>query len=92
MTRGHKYDSAALEQVLAGPTKYAGMIGSLRKRGEVYAKLKAHGISHDTLAKVYCPIGLSFPTEQPQQIAVAVVAELLAAKGQVLQDFRPTVL
>ena len=91
MTRGHKYDSDVLEQVLAGPIKYVGMIGSLRKREEVYAKLKAHGISHDTLAKVYCPIGLSFPTETPQQIAVAVVAELLAAKGQVLQDFRPTV-
>ncbi len=89
MTRGHAFDRQVLEQVLAHPVRYVGMIGSKTKKAHVYAALRAAGVSDTALATVCCPIGLKFKAETPQQIAVSVVAELLAAKGGVLPTLRP---
>ncbi|MBQ7585185.1 MAG: XdhC family protein [Desulfovibrionaceae bacterium] len=89
MTRGHAYDRTVLEQILAEPTKYVGMIGSKTKRAKIYEYLFQLGISKETLEQVCCPIGLSLKAETPEQIAVSVVAELLAARGEVLSRFRP---
>ena len=89
MTRGHAFDACVLGQVLQGPNRYVGMIGSKTKRDQVYEKLKNQGLATaESLAKVCCPIGLSFKAETPQQIAVAIVAELLAAKADVLERWR----
>ena len=90
MTRGHSFDREVLEQVLASPARYVGMIGSKSKKEHVYAALRATGVSEAALARVCCPIGLSIRAETPQQIAVSVVAELLAAKGNVLPQLRAT--
>ncbi|MBR4741648.1 MAG: XdhC family protein, partial [Desulfovibrio sp.] len=90
MTRGHAYDEVVLKQVLQAKCtpRYVGMIGSLRKREQVYSNIRAAGIQNDRLANVYCPIGLGIKAESPTQIAVSVVAELLACKGKVLQHLR----
>ena len=67
---------------------YIGMIGSKSKREQVYAFLRAQGVPDAELAAVRCPIGLSIGAETPRQIAVSVVAELLAARAGTLQRLR----
>ncbi|MBQ7609174.1 MAG: XdhC family protein [Desulfovibrionaceae bacterium] len=83
MTRGHAYDRQVLEQILAGPARYVGMIGSRTKRDYVFAALRAQGYTESDLDRVFCPIGLTIAAETPEQIAVSIVAELLAVKGNV---------
>lgn len=88
VTRGHSFDREALAQALASHAQYIGMIGSRTKREQVYAGLRAQGVPDAELAAVRCPIGLSVGAETPQQIAVSVVAELLAARAGTLQRLR----
>jgi xanthine dehydrogenase accessory factor len=78
VTRGHMYDTAVLSQALATQAGYIGMIGSARKRDEVYAVLRAQGAGEEALAKVHCPIGLTSGAETPEEIAISIVAECIA--------------
>ena len=64
------------------------MIGSRTKREQVYAALRKQGVPDAELAAVCCPIGLSIEAETPQQIAVSIVAELLAARAGTLVRLR----
>lgn len=88
VTRGHGFDRQVLSQALTSHAAYIGMIGSRAKREQVYAALREQGVPDAELAAVRCPIGLSIGAESPQQIAVAVVAELLAARAGTLQRLR----
>ena len=88
MTRGHAHDREALAQALATPARYIGMIGSRAKREHVYAALRASGVPPERLAAVHCPIGLPILAETPQQIAVSIVAELLAERAGRLEALR----
>ena len=88
VTRGHSFDREALAQALTSHAAYIGMIGSKSKREQVYAFLRAQGVPDAELAAVRCPIGLSIGAETPGQIAVSVVAELLAARAGTLQRLR----
>ncbi len=83
MTRGHAYDQTCLEQVLQSPACYIGMIGSKKKKAQVFEALQKKGVASERLKSVFCPIGLAIKAESPQQIAVSIVAELLAVKGKV---------
>lgn len=88
MTRGHAFDREVLEQALRVHPRYLGMIGSRSKREHVYRLLRAEGVPAGELARVCCPIGLGIYAETPQQIAVSVVAELLAALAGTLPQLR----
>ncbi|HJA78501.1 XdhC/CoxI family protein [uncultured Desulfovibrio sp.] len=88
MTRGHSFDREVLVQALESHAFYIGMIGSRSKRESVYAALRAEGMPDAELACVRCPIGLPVGADSPQQIAVSVVAELLAARAGTLQRLR----
>ncbi|WP_298030480.1 XdhC family protein [uncultured Desulfovibrio sp.] len=88
VTRGHSFDRKALAQVLTSHASYIGMIGSKAKWKQVYAFLRAQGVPDTELAAVRCPIGLPVGAETPRQIAVSVVAELLAARAGTLQRLR----
>lgn len=88
ITRGHSFDREALAQALASHAQYVGMIGSRTKREQVYAALRKQGVPDAELAAVCCPIGLSIEAETPQQIAVSIVAELLAARAGTLVRLR----
>lgn len=88
VTRGHSFDREVLAQALTSHAAYIGMIGSRAKREQVYAALREQGVPAAELAAVRCPIGLPVGAESPQQIAVAVVAELLAARAGTLQRLR----
>ena len=80
VTRGHKHDAIVLEEVMKRPTRYVGMIGSRRKNKLIIDHLKAKGFEEAALAAVHAPIGLGIRAETPQEIAVSIVAELIAVR------------
>lgn len=88
MTRGHSFDREVLVQALESHAFYIGMIGSRSKKEGVYGALRKEGVPDAELACVRCPIGLPIGADSPQQIAVSVVAELLAARAGTLQRLR----
>lgn len=92
VTRGHKYDFEALRGVLHQPEvpAYVGMIGSRRRTRAALDALAREGIGIDRLSAVHAPIGLDVGAETPEEIAVAIGAELVMARrggtGQPLRD------
>jgi xanthine dehydrogenase accessory factor len=78
VTRGHLWDQVVLAQALRTEAAYIGMIGSRRKRDTIYRALAEEGFSAAELQRVHCPIGLAIGAETPQEIAVSIVAELIA--------------
>ncbi len=78
ITRGHVHDSTVLNQALKTQASYIGMIGSKRKRQEVYTSLEAQGVNSARLAQVHCPIGIDISAQTPEEIAVSIVGECIA--------------
>ncbi len=80
MTRGHSHDREVLEWAIQRPHRYLGMIGSRSKRDGLYRQLNEKGIPMDKLLAVKCPIGLSIHAETPAEIAISVLAEIIAER------------
>ena len=78
VTRGHELDLEALRRLIGSPAFYIGMIGSKRKVAAILSKLEKDGVSRDRLEGVFTPIGLDIGAETPEEIAVAIVAEIVA--------------
>jgi xanthine dehydrogenase accessory factor len=81
VTRGHLRDQEALEKALATEAAYIGMIGSQKKVKTVFEQLRAKGVSEEELAKVHAPIGLAIGAETPAEIAVSILAEIIAVRN-----------
>jgi xanthine dehydrogenase accessory factor len=77
VTRGHLEDQNVLRWAVQTSARYIGMIGSKRKIRSITEQLEAEGISRDRLERVYMPIGLDIGAVLPEEIAVAIVAELI---------------
>jgi xanthine dehydrogenase accessory factor len=82
ITRGHGEDLAVMRQALRGRPGYIGMIGSRRKREAVGEALTREGWGPDALARVVCPVGLPIGAETPAEIAVSIVAQLIAIRAR----------
>jgi xanthine dehydrogenase accessory factor len=80
VTRGHTHDLEALRAVVANPMRYVGLIGSKAKVRRIFDALTEEGLSSDALQPVHAPIGLDIGAITPQEIAVSIVAELIAVK------------
>lgn len=80
VTRGHKDDMRVLKWAAETPARYIGMIGSKRKVLAVYRALEKEGISPESLAKVHAPVGLDIGAQTPEEIAISIVAELVAVR------------
>lgn len=78
LTRGHVHDATVLEQALHSKAGYIGMIGSTRKRNQVYAALREKGFAEAALQRVHCPVGLAINAQTPEEIAVSILAECIA--------------
>lgn len=76
-TRGHEHDAVVLRQVVSSLAGYIGMIGSRRKVRSVFEHLLAGGVSKESLARVYAPIGLRTGGRTPAEIAVSILAEIV---------------
>lgn len=80
VTRGHRHDLDALRALAPRPLRYVGLIGSKAKVKRVYDALLEEGIDEAALARVHAPIGLDIGAITPQEIAVSILAELIAVK------------
>jgi len=77
-TRGHRQDALILERVVASAAGYVGLLGSRRKKAVVTKALAGAGVPLETLERVRVPVGLAIGAVTPEEIAVSVVAELIA--------------
>lgn len=80
VTRGHRHDLDALRALAPRNLRYLGLIGSRAKVKRIYDVLIEEGISLEQLEHVHAPIGLDIGAVTPQEIAVAIVAELIAVR------------
>jgi xanthine dehydrogenase accessory factor len=85
VTRGHQNDTKVLEWALTTPAAYLGMIGSKRKIHTCFEYLKTKGISQEQLDGVHAPIGLPIGAETPEEIAVAIMAEIIQVRHQMIK-------
>ncbi|MGB2677032.1 MAG: XdhC/CoxI family protein [Candidatus Acidiferrum sp.] len=80
VTRGHKEDMRVLAWAVRTPARYVGMIGSKRKVLSVYKALEAEGYKREEFERVYAPMGLEIGALSPEEIALSIVAELVAVR------------
>jgi xanthine dehydrogenase accessory factor len=80
VTRGHTNDLEALRTLAPRELRYLGLIGSRAKVARMYDALTADGMPADRLTRIHAPIGLDIGAVTPQEIAVSILAELIAAK------------
>lgn len=81
VTRGHRYDQRCLSVIAEKAHAYIGMIGSRSRAKKVKEALEGEGIPLDILERVHTPIGLDIRAETPEEIAVAVMAEIIEVKN-----------
>ena len=80
VTRGHTNDLEAMRALAPGDLRYLGLIGSRAKVARIHDALVADGMPAELLARVHAPIGLDIGAITPQEIAVSILAELIAVK------------
>ncbi|HKS81607.1 MAG TPA: XdhC/CoxI family protein [Candidatus Acidoferrales bacterium] len=80
VTRGHKDDMRVLAWAVNTEARYIGMIGSKRKVLSVYHALEKEGYAAAKFERVHAPVGLDIGALTPEEIAVSIVAELIAVR------------
>ena len=88
LSRGFSRDKAILTQLIQKDFKYIGMIGSLRKIEAMRGNLQEEGIPEEAFSKLRAPIGLDIGAETPEEIAISVAAEIIAAKKEKLALYK----
>ncbi|PKL26714.1 MAG: molybdenum hydroxylase [Spirochaetae bacterium HGW-Spirochaetae-3] len=78
-TSAHSSDQRAIGHFVDSGCRYLGVLGSRRKVAAMFERLRSEGVSEESLAKVRAPIGLDLGAETPEEIAVSVVSEIMAA-------------
>jgi xanthine dehydrogenase accessory factor len=79
-TQGH-YDEDALTRALETPAAYVGLVASKKRAGAVLGYLRDRGIPDDALARVHAPAGLDLGRTSPEEIAVAILAEIVQLRS-----------
>lgn len=82
MTRAHLYDQICLEEIVKKEHAYIGMIGSQRKITTLKRNIIENGGNETDFADLHSPIGLDIGAETPEEIAVAVIAEVIREKNR----------
>jgi xanthine dehydrogenase accessory factor len=80
VTRGHKQDEDCLRAASSANPDYIGMIGSKRRTNIVLETLRTEGFDPQLLTKVRAPIGLDIGAVSPEEVAVAILAEIIAER------------
>ena len=80
LTRGHLFDLECLRGVLGKTFRYAGFIGSARKAGILRAQLLSDGFDNGIVDALHAPIGLEIAAETPSEIAISILAEIVAVR------------
>jgi xanthine dehydrogenase accessory factor len=80
VTRGHTHDFEAIRALAARDLRYLGLIGSRAKVARIFDALEAEGMPAECLERVHAPIGLNIGAITPAEIAVSILAELIAIR------------
>lgn len=80
-SRGSAVDVAGLPPLLESPAAYIGVIGSQRRWAATVRGLQANGVSAEKIARAHSPLGLKIHAETPQEIAVSILAEIIARRN-----------
>ncbi len=86
VTRGHQCDFDCLRAILRLPRAYAGMMGSRRRTVIMRQQLLQEGIPEEDLDELRAPIGLPIGSQTPEEIAVSILAEIIARKNKTAPD------
>ncbi len=81
ITRGHSHDEEALGHLATTRAGYVGMIGSKRKIKLIFDDLLARGVPQEALDRVHAPLGFAIGSQTVPEIAVSIVAELIAVRN-----------
>jgi xanthine dehydrogenase accessory factor len=88
VTRGHRDDMRVLRWAVTTQARYIAMIGSKRKTISVIHELEKEGLPREAFEKVFAPMGLEIGAESPEEIAISVVAEMIAVRRAPDADWR----
>ena len=80
VTRGHRFDKDWVEAFAGSWPAYLGMIGSETKVRKTFEQMVKDGVPEDLLGRIHAPIGLDIGAETPDEIAVSIVAEMIAVR------------
>ena len=80
VTRAHAHDVQGLRAIIDSPAAYIGMIGSRSRVQTVLRTLGAEGYDEKRLREIHAPIGLDIGSESPEEIALAIIAEVVAVR------------
>ena len=80
VTRGHKQDEDCLRAAVSSNPSYIGMIGSKRRTNIVLDKLREEGTNEEQLKRVRAPVGLDIGAVSPEEVALAILAEIVAER------------
>lgn len=82
LTHDPKIDDPALHLVLPRPVFYVGALGSMSTQKKRRQRLQQAGLTEEQIGRIYGPIGLDIGARTPEEIAVAIMAEIIAARNQ----------
>jgi len=85
LTHDHKFDIPALKVALETRAGYIGAMGSRRTNADRTERLRAEGVTDEEMARIHAPIGLRIGSRSPQEVAVAIAAEIV----QVMREAKP---
>lgn len=78
VTRGHNEDEECMRVVVQAAPAYIGLIGSKRRTSIVIDRLREAGVSDEQLQNIHAPIGLDIGAVSPEEVALAIMAEIVA--------------
>jgi xanthine dehydrogenase accessory factor len=81
LTHDPKFDVPALEEALRSPVGYIGLLGSRATQDKRRAALQERGFGEEDLARIHGPVGLNLGGRQPSEIALAILAEIVAVRN-----------
>jgi xanthine dehydrogenase accessory factor len=82
VTQGNEHDFECLKTVIKSPAAYIGVISSKPKKVKFFGRLKAAGIEEKYLKRVHIPMGIDIGSQTPEEIAVSIMAEMVAVKNK----------
>ena len=80
VTRGHNEDEQCMHAVVGANPDYVGLIGSKRRTSIVIDRLRESGVSNEQLKNIRAPIGLDIGAVSPEEVALAIMAEIVAER------------
>lgn len=80
-TASHDTDRLALEAVIHADAAYIGMIGSSKKIRQIFSYLQSQGIAREKIEQIFAPMGLNIASIRPEEIALAIIGEILLVKN-----------